>query len=103
MHEPPQLAVMVRFERETLHQRTYRAGISSFGWFNFYVEFISTLADIWTMQIAAITLAFLVLNALLWYSRPNGSLWLLGSIVLGVIWGAVFLRLITKEPGSQAK
>ncbi len=55
------------------------------------------------MQIAAITLAFLVLNALLWYSRPNASLWLLGSVVLGVIWGAVFLRLITNEAGSQAK
>ena len=55
------------------------------------------------MQIAAITLAFLVLNALLWYSRPNASLWLLGSVVLGVIWGAVFLRLISNEPGSQAK
>ena len=55
------------------------------------------------MQIAAITLAFLVLNALLWYSRPNGSLWLLGSVVLGVIWGAVFLRLITNEAGSKTK
>jgi|GEM_PF-5852368 len=55
------------------------------------------------MQIAAITLAFLVLNALLWYSRPNASLWLLGSVVLGVIWGAVFLRLISNEAGSKAK
>jgi len=55
------------------------------------------------MQIAAITLAFLVLNALLWYLRPNAGLWLLGSVVLGVIWGAVFLRLISNEAGSRAK
>jgi xanthine/uracil permease len=61
------------------------------------------LADIWAVQIAAITLAFLVLNALLWYSRPNAGLWLLGSVVLGVIWGAVFLRLISNEAGSKAK
>jgi hypothetical protein len=35
-------------------------------YFDFYVEFIFALADTWAMQIAAFTLAFLVLNALLW-------------------------------------
>jgi len=55
------------------------------------------------VQITAITLVFLVLNALLWYARPNGSLWLLGSVVLGVIWGAIFLRLITNEAGRNAE
>jgi len=53
------------------------------------------------MQITAITLVFLVLNALLWNARPNGSLWLLGSVVLGVIWGGFFLRLITNKPGGK--
>lgn len=55
------------------------------------------------MQVAAITLAFLVLNGLLWYSRPNGNLWLLGSALLGAIWAAVFLRLITNEAGTKAE
>lgn len=55
------------------------------------------------MQITAITLVFLVLNALLWYARPNGSLWLLGSVVLGVIWGAVFLRLIMNKAERNAE
>lgn len=67
------------------------------------MEFILASADNWVVQIAAITLAFLVLNALLWYSRPNSGVWLLGSVVLGVIWGAVFLRLISNEAGSKAK
>jgi hypothetical protein len=68
-----------------------------------YIEFILALGDIWAVQVAVITLAFLVLNGLLWYSRPNGSLWLLGSAVLGVIWGGAFLRLITNEAGTKAK
>jgi hypothetical protein len=62
---------------------------------DFYVEFIFALADIWAVQITAITLVFLVLNALLWYARPNGSLWLLGSVVLGGAWAVLFMRAIT--------
>lgn len=54
------------------------------------------------MLIVAITLAFFVLNALLWYVRPSGEVWLLASIVLGVIWGAIFLRLITSDTGGKA-
>jgi heme O synthase-like polyprenyltransferase len=76
---------------------------AAFGRPEIYVEFIFTLADISAVQIGAITLAFLVLNALLWYSRPNGSVWLICSVVLGVIWGAIFLRLITNEPGRKAE
>jgi hypothetical protein len=53
------------------------------------------LADIWAVQITAITLVFLVLNALLCYARPNGSLWLLGSVVLGGAWAVLFMRAIT--------
>ena len=61
------------------------------------------LADISAVQITAITLVFLVLNALLWYARPNGSLWLVGSVVLGVTWGGFFLRLITNKPGGKIR
>ncbi len=55
------------------------------------------------MLIVAITLAFFVLNALLWYARPTGGVWLFASVVLGVIWGAIFLRLITTETGRKAE
>ena len=54
------------------------------------------------MPILAITLAFFVLNGLLWSVRPTGGVWLLASVVLGVIWGAIFLRLITRETGRKA-
>ena len=55
------------------------------------------------MPILAITIVFLVLNGLLWYARPSGGVWLLSSIVLGVVWGALFLRLITNETGRKAE
>jgi len=70
--------------------------------FDIYVAFISGLSDIPAMPVMAITIAFLILNGLLWYVRPNGTLWLVGAIVLGVIWGAIFMRLITKEAGRKA-
>ena len=70
--------------------------------YDFYVAFICVLADISVMLIVAITLAFFVLNGLLWYARPSGGVWLLASVVLGVIWGAIFLRLITSETGRKA-
>ena len=53
------------------------------------------------MQIIATTLVFLVLNSLLWYLRPNGSVWLLASIVLGVIWGAIFMKLIMNKAARE--
>lgn len=49
------------------------------------------------MSIAAASLIFLVLSALLWYERPTPGLWLLGSLLLGGGWGIVFLRLITSR------
>jgi len=49
------------------------------------------------MPVAATTAAFLVLHGLLWYARPAPGLWLAGSLLLGVLWGAAFLRLITRE------
>ncbi|HZP70430.1 MAG TPA: hypothetical protein VFB29_10845 [Pseudolabrys sp.] len=49
------------------------------------------------MDIAALTIVFLVLDALLWYQRPNPHLWLFGSLFLGGLWGAGFLWLITRR------
>jgi uncharacterized membrane protein AbrB (regulator of aidB expression) len=54
------------------------------------------------MPVLAITLAFLVLNGLLWHARPTPGFWLLGSLVLGGLWGLVFLRVITSR-GVKAK
>ncbi len=47
------------------------------------------------MPILAITLTFLILNGLLWYARPTAGFWLIGSLVLGAIWGLLFLRVIS--------
>ena len=65
------------------------------------MAFILVLPDIPAMQIIATTLVFLVLNSLLWYLRPNGSVWLLASIVLGVIWGAIFMKLIMNKAARE--
>lgn len=48
------------------------------------------------VPIIVFTLIFLVLFGLLWYERPNPTIWLFGSIFLGAIWGGIFLRLITR-------
>ena len=55
------------------------------------------------MQIAATARALFILNAVLWYVRPTAGLWLLGLVVLGVIWGAIFLRLIATETARHAE
>ena len=59
--------------------------------------------DIRAMPVVAITLAFFVLNALLWYERPTAGVWLLASVGLGVIWGASFLWLITHEARRKTR
>jgi len=51
--------------------------------------------------IIAVALAFLVLNGLLWFALPNGAHWQLRSLVLGVMWAAIFLQLITSDAGSK--
>lgn len=50
----------------------------------------------------AITLVFFALNGVLLYARSTAELWLLGSVVMGVIWGVIFPRLITNEAGTKA-
>ena len=55
------------------------------------------------MPIIILTLIFMGLNGVLWYQKPNPHLWLFGSLFLGVVWGVVFLRLITHEGGREAK
>ena len=52
---------------------------------------------------AILTLIFLVLSGLLWSQRPSPTLWLLGSLALGVGWGVVFLRLIANKAESGAE
>ena len=46
--------------------------------------------------VAGITVIFFALNGLLWYSRPSASLWLVGSLSLGIAWGFVFQWVITR-------
>jgi hypothetical protein len=43
---------------------------------------------------------FLILNGLLWYQRPNPHVWLFGSLFLGLGWGVLFMRLITRDGGK---
>jgi len=46
---------------------------------------------------AAATAAFLAGHGILWTVQPEGAWWFAGSIALTLIWGAVFLKLITRE------
>ncbi len=48
------------------------------------------------MRIGGITMLFAWLTGLLWYERPSDGTWLLGSLALGIGWGAAFLWLITR-------
>jgi hypothetical protein len=48
------------------------------------------------MAVVILTASFFVLDGLLWYQRPNGGIWLAGSLVLGVAWGIAFMYLITR-------
>lgn len=46
--------------------------------------------------IVLLSLIFFVLSGLLWFQRPSPHLWLLGSLLLGGVWGYGFFRLITR-------
>lgn len=50
------------------------------------------------MQHLFLVFAFVVwlgLNVLLAYFRPDGTLWLIGSAILGVGWFAFFFKFVT--------
>jgi hypothetical protein len=37
---------------------------------------------------------------LLWYAKPSGDIWLIGSLALGAIWSWGFLRYVTHPSNS---
>ena len=51
--------------------------------------------------VAATTAGFLAAHGVLWTVQPEGAWWLAGSIGLALIWGAAFLKLITREKGHE--
>jgi hypothetical protein len=48
------------------------------------------------LPVIGATSAALVSHGVLWSMRPDPGVWLAGSIVLGLLWGATFMRLITR-------
>jgi hypothetical protein len=46
--------------------------------------------------IILLSVVFLGLNALLWCYRPSQDVWLSASLFLGIVWGVLFMRLITR-------
>lgn len=53
-------------------------------------------------QVAAIVAAILwfVLTGLLWYAKPPGAIWLIGSLALGLVWFTGFLWYVTRPSKS---
>ena len=47
------------------------------------------------------TVVYFVLTALLWYSKPRGDLWLIGSLLLGGVYMPYFLWVITRPGRNQ--
>ena len=37
------------------------------------------------------------LNGLLWYAKPPGDIWLIGSVLLGVVWFYGFFWYVTNS------
>jgi hypothetical protein len=54
------------------------------------------------IHVAAViaSIAWLFLNGLLWYARPPGDIWLMGSVALGIAWGCGFFWYITRPSRS---
>jgi len=48
------------------------------------------------LLVGAVSAAFLSLHLLLWTAQPEPTLWVAGSVVLAVLWGLAFMRLITR-------
>ena len=44
---------------------------------------------------AVATILWFFLNGLLWYAKPTGDIWLVGSLALGVVWFGGFLWYVT--------
>jgi hypothetical protein len=53
------------------------------------------------LPVVGITAGFLVSHGVLWSMRPDAGFWLAGSIVLGLLWGITFMRLITRENAND--
>jgi hypothetical protein len=53
------------------------------------------------LPVVGTTAAFLASHGVLWSMRPDPGFWLAGSIVLGLMWGITFMRLITRETGND--
>ena len=47
------------------------------------------------------TAGFLASHGLLWSVRPDPGVWLAGSIVLGLLWGVAFMRVITRRNAND--
>ena len=54
------------------------------------------IANPQVLLVVAVTAAFLGLHGALWSAHPAPGIWLTGSIVLGLLWGVAFMRLITR-------
>jgi hypothetical protein len=63
----------------------------------FRIKFMETPA---VPILIVVSLVFFLLTGMLWYVRPNPHVWLFGSLILGIGWGAAFMRLITR-PGVK--
>jgi hypothetical protein len=43
------------------------------------------------------TIVWLGLNAMLWYARPPDLYWLIGSLILSVVYGYAFFRYVMRQ------
>jgi cyanate permease len=48
------------------------------------------------LLVIAVTCAFVGLHGALWSVHPTEDVWLFGSLLIGLLWGVAFLRLITR-------
>lgn len=53
------------------------------------------------MRLAIGTILYFTLSGLLWYSKPRGDLWLIGSLILGCVYMPYFLWAITRQDGQH--
>jgi len=46
------------------------------------------------------TILWFFLNGLLWYAKPPGDIWLIGSLALGIVWFYGFFWYVTRSSKS---